>query len=149
MTRHVGEVQPTDAAWRSTGCSSTGWRSEADGLRPEQAQAWTAFWQEQGGDSRCLASVHSEVRRALDDHWSSFAAAMVPAASVLDIGCGSGTVARALLTARDDLRITGIDLASLPAPSDRRVALLPETPMERLPFADACFDAAASQFGFE
>ena len=149
VTRHAGEVQPTDAAWRSTGCSSTRWNAEAGSLRPSQARAWTAFWQEQGSDSRCLAGVHPEVRRALDDHWACFAAALAPAARILDLGCGSGAVARALLVGRDDLSITGIDLASVPAPSDRRLALLPETAMERLPFAEASFDAAVSQFGFE
>ena len=149
MTRHAGEVQPTDAAWRSTGCSSTRWNAEADNLRPSQARAWTSFWQEQGSDSRCLAGVHPEVRRALDDHWACFAAALAPAARILDLGCGSGAVARTLLKARDDLRITGIDLASVPEPCDRRLALLPKTPMERLPFGEASFDAAASQFGFE
>ena len=54
-----------------------------------------------------------------------------------------------LLAARRDLRITGIDLARIPAPADRRIALLAETPMERLPLDGSCCDAAVSQFGFE
>ena len=123
--------------------------SAAEGDRRGRAQAWTAFWLEQGGDSRCLANVHSGVRRALDDHWSFFAATLAPTARILDIGCGAGAVARALLAAQSGLRITGVDLASVPAPAERRISLLPGTAMERLPFAPASFDAAVSQFGFE
>src|SRR6185503_4006105 len=42
-----------------------------------------------------------------------------------------------------------IDLATVPPPVDRRFEIVSGTPMESLPFADAAFDAAVSQFGFE
>lgn len=114
-----------------------------------QARAWSAFWQEQGGDSRCLAHAEADLRRTLEDHWTAFAASLPPGAGILDIGCGAGLVGRNLLAARPDLRITGVDLAQVPAPSDPRIELLPATPMERLPFQDEMFDAAVSQYGFE
>lgn len=132
------------------------------GLRPRQhrpfldnaahsarVQAWTAFWQEQGDASRCLANAPPDARHALDGHWRRLAARLAPASRILDIGCGAGAVARVLLDAQGDFRIIGIDSARVPAPADRRIALLPETPMERLPFEGARFDAAVSQFGFE
>jgi SAM-dependent methyltransferase len=114
-----------------------------------QARAWSTFWAEQGADSRCLANAGPAVRRALDAHWSAFAATLPAGARILDIGCGAGIVARALLAARGDLALTGVDLARVPPASDRRIALLSATPMESLPFGDGCFDAAVSQFGFE
>ena len=114
-----------------------------------QARAWTAFWQEQGADSRCLDRAQPDLRRALEAHWTAFAAPLPPRARVLDVGCGAGVVGRNLLAARPDLLITGIDLARVPAPSDPRIDLLPATPMESLPFEDGRFDAAVSQYGFE
>jgi SAM-dependent methyltransferase len=68
---------------------------------------------------------------------------------VLDIGCGAGAAARALLAARRDLRITGIDLAAVPFLTEAQIELISNTPMESLPFSDATFGAAVSQFGFE
>lgn len=114
-----------------------------------RGRAWTAFWQEQGVDSRCLAHLQADVRRTLDSHWAAFAAALPALARVLDIGCGAGVVGRNLLAVRPDLQITGIDLAHVPAASDPRLFLVSETPMESLPFENHRFDAAVSQFGFE
>lgn len=113
------------------------------------AQAWSAFWEEQGADSRCLADAHPETRQGLAAHWAGFAATLAPRARVLDLGCGGGVVGRTLLAARPDLRITGIDLAHIPPAADPRLTLLGATRMERLPFGDRQFDAAVSQFGFE
>jgi len=113
-----------------------------------RVRAWTVFWNEQGDHSRCLAFAPPEVRRALDGHWSAFAARLAPLSNTVDLGCGTGAVARILLAARGDLRITGIDSARIAAPADRRIALT-QSAMERLPFEKACFDAAVSQFGFE
>jgi ubiquinone/menaquinone biosynthesis C-methylase UbiE len=111
------------------------------------AEAWTIFWQEQGAGSRCGINAPSDMRAALDSHWREFASTLPPAATVLDIGCGAGAVGQDLLSWRPGLCITGIDIASVP--SDPRMELLPDTPMESLPFADRCFGAVVSQFGFE
>jgi SAM-dependent methyltransferase len=113
------------------------------------AWAWTAFWHEQSADSRCLAGAHVDVRNALDGHWSRFAASLGPSSRVLDIGCGAGVVGRVLLGARNDLRVTGVDLARVAPSSDRRLRLKSGTAMEELPFEDHRFDAVVSQFGFE
>lgn len=113
------------------------------------AKAWTVFWQEQGASSRCCANAPAEMRRALDDHWRSFAATLSPKSTVLDIGCGAGAVGRALLAAEPLLRVTGIDLATLPPSEDKRIEIRSNTPMETLDFAAGSFDAAVSQFGYE
>lgn len=113
------------------------------------AWAWTAFWHEQGANSRCLANAHVDVRNVLEGHWARFAGSLAHSSQVLDIGCGAGIVGRILLGARHDLRVTGVDLARVAPSSDWRLSLMSETAMEELPFKDQCFDAAVSQFGFE
>jgi SAM-dependent methyltransferase len=68
-------------------------------------------------------------------------------------GCSTSAAARALRRARSspraDLRVTGIDFARVPTAAEPQIRLLSDTPMESMPFADASFDAAIGQFGFE
>ncbi len=111
------------------------------------AQAWTTFWAEQGPRSRCLANAPSEMLEPLDGHWHALAPNL--SSKVLDLGCGGGVVGRELLASNPRLRITGIDIALIPPSGDQRLELVPWTPMESLPFSDASFDAAVSQFGYE
>lgn len=111
------------------------------------AQAWTAFWAEQGPKSRCLANAPREILDLLDGHWHGLAPALP--SNVLDLGCGAGVVGRELLGANPQLRVTGIDIALIPQSGDPRLELIPWTPMESLPFDDASFDAAVSQYGYE
>jgi SAM-dependent methyltransferase len=115
--------------------------------RTRTREAWTAFWQEPG-QSRCIAGA-TDVLAALDLHWTSFAPALSAKARVLDLGCGAGAVGRALLAERRDLHITGVDFAKIPLTLQPHLELLSDVPMESLPFADASFAAATSQFGFE
>jgi SAM-dependent methyltransferase len=109
--------------------------------------AWTAFWQEPG-QAQCMAGA-PDVVQAQAEHWWSFAASLAPGARILDLGCGEGAVARALLAARRDLRVTGVDFAKIPLLIHDQAELLSDTAMEALPFADGSFGAAVSQFGFE
>ena len=112
------------------------------------AEAWSLFWAAQGPRSRCLARS-PELYAPLDAHWHGFATCLPECARVLDLGCGTGAVGRALLHATRNLRITGVDLASIPPSSDTRLGLLSNVSMESLPFAPNAFDAAVSQFGYE
>ena len=111
-------------------------------------EAWTAFWQDPASGQQCIRGA-PDVTHALRAHWSSFAASLSPGARVLDLGCGAGAAAGALVAARRDLRVTGVDFAMVPAASDARITLVSDTAMEQLPFEDGSFDAAVSQFGFE
>jgi SAM-dependent methyltransferase len=113
------------------------------------AWAWNAFWDEQEANSRCLAKAPWDVRQCLDGHWARLAESLPPLSHILDIGCGAGIVGRVLLRARSDLRVTGIDLASVAPSYDRRLCLMSGTSMEDLPFHNQRFNAAVSQFGFE
>ena len=109
--------------------------------------AWTLFWAD-STQSRCAAGA-PEIQQAIEDHWAAFARSLPPAAHVLDLGCGAGAVGRLLLAARDDLRVTGVDSARVPASRHPRLDLRSDTRMEALPFDGQIFGAVVSQFGFE
>jgi ubiquinone/menaquinone biosynthesis C-methylase UbiE len=110
-------------------------------------QAWTEFWKDPA-QSHCVAGA-SDIQFALANHWSTFAQCLASGTRVLDLGCGAGAVARLLLNARSGIHVTGIDFARIPLSMSENVELLSETAMESLPFGEASFGAAVSQFGFE
>lgn len=68
---------------------------------------------------------------------------------MLDLGCGSGAVGRALRETEPQLEVTGIDIARVPGSASPRLRLLSSVAMETLPFPDCSFDCAVSQFGYE
>lgn len=114
----------------------------------QHAKAWSEFWHDQEIGSSCLAGA-PDIRRGLDDHWIALASVLPPGGRILDLGCGAGAAGRALLAANPELRVTGVDFAAVPPAADWRLEIVPLTAMERMPFDDASFDAAVSQFGFE
>jgi SAM-dependent methyltransferase len=116
-------------------------------LAASSREAWTAFWTDPG-QARCV-SGDSELWRVFTRHWSSVSNSLPPGARVLDLGCGAGAVARALLASRGNLQVTGIDYARIPLAVHPSFELLSDTPMESLPFDEAGFGAVVSQFGFE
>jgi SAM-dependent methyltransferase len=116
--------------------------------RARVRDAWTAFWQDPASGIGCIRGA-PDITLALRNHWSQFADSLGASARVLDLGCGAGAAAGAIVSARRDLRITGIDFARVPAASDSRIRLISDTAMELLPFEDASFDAVVSQFGYE
>ncbi len=111
-------------------------------------EAWTAFWQDPASGQQCIRGA-PDVTHALRSHWSSFAAQLGARARILDLGCGAGAAANAIVAARRDLAVTGVDFALVPAAADASIRLIPDTAMEQLPFEDGSFDAAISQFGYE
>ncbi|MFL6689985.1 MAG: class I SAM-dependent methyltransferase [Alphaproteobacteria bacterium] len=110
--------------------------------------AWTAFWQEPAAGEQCLRGA-ADITQIVKTQWSAFAATLPVGARVLDIGCGAGAAARALVSVRCDLRVTGIDIAQVPHATGAQIEIVSATAMESLPFANASFAAAISQFGFE
>jgi len=76
------------------------------------------------------------VRRV--DRLADALAARLPAnATVLDIGCGDGSIAHAILQRRPDLSITGVDVL---VRAETHVPVIGYDG-STLPFADDCFDA--------
>jgi ubiquinone/menaquinone biosynthesis C-methylase UbiE len=125
----------------------------------DKYRIWDSYWR----DSRLYtAGVEvPEVEAALDQHWAQFAAQLPDEARVLDIACGNGAAALAVLRGAQQvaksLSLVGIDAAAIePAKYVTRFAAqLQEiefhanTRMEELPFPPASFDAVISQFGIE
>jgi SAM-dependent methyltransferase len=111
-------------------------------------EAWTAFWQDPASGQQCIRGA-PDVTEALGGHWSAFAASLGTNSCVLDLGCGAGAAARAIVAARRNIHVTGIDFAIVPPSAAERIRLISDAAMEELPFGDGSFDAAVSQFGFE
>ncbi len=110
--------------------------------------AWTAFWQEPTAGEQCLRGA-ADITQIVRTQWSAFAATLPVDARVLDIGCGAGAAARALVSVRCDLRVTGIDIAQVPQAAAAQIDIVSGTAIESLSFGNASFAAAISQFGFE
>jgi SAM-dependent methyltransferase len=111
-------------------------------------EAWSAFWRDPASGQQCVRGA-PDITLVMQRHWSQFAASLPPDARVLDLGCGAGAASGAVVAARPDLHLTGIDFATVPSSRNARITLLSDTPMEQLGFADASFDAVVSQFGYE
>lgn len=118
------------------------------GDRQETAQAWTSFWMEQGAGQACLDRASPPVKQALTGHWLRMSKT-ITAGSVLELGCGSAIVSRTMFRENPKLRMTGVDIADIPEVHEPGLRVFGRTAMEELPFADASFDAAVSQFAFE
>jgi SAM-dependent methyltransferase len=111
-------------------------------------EAWSAFWRHPASGMQCVRGA-PDITHAMQGHWSRFAAALPPGARVLDLACGAGAASGAVVAARPDLHVTGIDFATVPPSRNARVTLLSDMPMEHLTFADSSFDAVIGQFGYE
>ena len=118
----------------------------------KEGRAWDAFWKDgsiHDGEGGCLPGANHALNHAQTSAWEEFAAQIPRRGRTLDLGTGDGRVMGALVSARRDLKPTGIDRAStLPRPPQgTRVKAGVE--MEHLPFPDRHFVAVTSQFGFE
>jgi SAM-dependent methyltransferase len=69
---------------------------------------------------------------------------VVTSGRLLDVGCGSGTMAKALKRERPELEVHGVDFSATTiaaAQQNPEGVTFTEAPAESLPFADAWFDA--------
>lgn len=111
---------------------------------------WAGFWQDEPAaeSGATLANLAPELRDCLDAPWHAFAAGLPARARVLDLATGGGVVLDLLRRHRGDLALTGVDAAPK-LPKRRGMTLRGGVWLDRLPFADASFDAVASRFGIE
>ena len=111
-------------------------------------QSWSAYWRQGSNQVSCLPGAPQALGNLLDGIWADLARSLGDGASVIDLACGGGAVGSAMLSAPADLEITGIDFANF---ADDRALPYPivQASIEKIPLADASFDAAVSQFGIE
>ncbi|MBX3560484.1 MAG: methyltransferase domain-containing protein [Sphingomonas sp.] len=109
--------------------------------------AWDGYWGK--GASGCLPDADPRFGRALETLWRDFASRLPRGAKLLDLATGSGAVLRAIAAGGAKLDLTGVDSARTLPPAPGGIRLKAAVSMERLPFADARFDALTSQFGIE
>lgn len=115
-----------------------------------ERSAWADYWQGAAGmRPACLPKSAGGVEAAQRGVWAGFAGDLPRGARVLDIGTGDGAVLMHLKAARQDLQLTGVDLAPSLPPAPPGIKLIPRVAAEALPFKDRRFDAVVSQFGFE
>ena len=116
------------------------------------AEIWARYWTGSGGAASgagCLPNAAGPVEAAQRQVWQAFARRLPRGARVLDLATGNGIVLRWMADARRDLKPMGVDSAAALPPSPKGIRLKAGVALEKLPFPDAAFDAATSQFGFE
>lgn len=119
--------------------------------RPSGDDPWSGFWAQQGSARTrgCIPNASSSIDQVQERWWREFAAKLPRKARVLDLGTGSGFVLAKLHAARLDLRLVGVDSASILPPARKPIQLRPQVSIEHLPFGKTSFDAVVSQFGYE
>lgn len=113
--------------------------------------AWSSFWAAGGAgpESGCLPRALKFIDAAQRRVWEDAARALPKDARVLDLATGDGAVLGKMRRARTDLKMVGVDSSPVLPPTPKGMTLRAGVAMEALPFPDASFDQATSQFGFE
>ena len=122
-----------------------------------KALSWTRYWRS-GFQNTCF---FADEAFSVESDWRAFFSEAATGAKIIDLATGNGALAWiAAGVARDshrDIAIVGVDFADI-SPADlagvdaellQLVAFVGSTDLAQLPFADAEFDFASSQFGFE
>ena len=118
----------------------------------EVRAAWTQHWK--SGHAGSLPNARGAPALAsIESAWELFFSELPTEARLLDLATGGGDVLRRALAKAKNFRITGVDIADLSAVREAfqapGIALVGDTDLSKLPFADATFDAVTSQFGIE
>ena len=116
---------------------------------------WSLYWAEDRLHS-CVASGADADQQTLNKVWSDFALRLPAGAKVLDLACGNGAVASAMLSTQPALVIDAVDQADIAPqqfleahPELEKVVFHANTDINQLDFNAASFDALTSQFGIE
>lgn len=129
-----------------------------DSKPTDRAQAWSDYWR-RGALHSLPTSYAGNYEGAIRDFWAGVLTGTHAGQRLLDIGTGNGPLPLLALELRsaDAPLINAVDIATvapdwlsaLPAAQRERIRFHGSTRAEHLPFADACFDLACSQYGFE
>ena len=119
-------------------------------------KAWSAYWAA-GALHSCADSFVGNYSGVIAEFWKPRFKSLMPQSTVLDLATGNGALPLLLWECRqglDDVHVDAVDLAQV-SPGwhqqdvHRNITFHPGVAMEQLPFADATFDLAVSQFGLE
>src|SRR5690554_5588000 len=124
----------------------------------ERQEAWTRYWR--SGPLHCLpGSFAGNYDGGIGAFWAGVSADLRTGQRVLDIGTGNGALPAMLAELQPELevRVDAVDLAQpapawldgAPAPVRQRIRFHGGVGAESLPFDDAVFDLALSQYGIE
>ena len=115
------------------------------------SEVWSRYWSSgaRGTGGGCLPNAVGPVEAAQRQVWQDFARRLPSGSRVLDLGTGNGIVLRWMAAVRRDLKLVGVDSAASLPPAPKGVTLKAGVGVERLPFAEASFGGATSQFGIE
>ena len=125
----------------------------------ERTRSWSAYWSS-GALHSCVGSFEGNYAGDVRDFWRTLGATLPVGARLLDVATGNGALPALFIEDVPDdraLRIDAVDLAdvrpawlaSAPASAQARTQFHSQVRAESLPFPDAAFDVAVSQFGLE
>ena len=125
----------------------------------ERRRSWSAYWSS-GALHSCVGSFGGNYAGEVRAFWQSVSAALPVGARLLDVATGNGALPALFIDDVPEARTLNIDavdlaqvqpawLASAPGPARGRTRFHSGVRAENLPFADASFDVAVSQFGLE
>jgi SAM-dependent methyltransferase len=130
----------------------------ADSNPADRAQAWSDYWRH-GALHSLPTSFAGNYEGAIRQFWANLLAGTHAGQRLLDIGTGNGALPLLTLELRsaESPLVDAVDIATvapdwhreLPASQRDRIRFHGSTRAEHLPFADAWFDLACSQYGFE
>lgn len=129
-------------------------RTTNTGRRP--GWHWSEYWQSGRTEIMTIGTEGGEIAFDPGASWRAFFGSFEAGAHLIDLATGGGQVARLAhevgVAAGRPFDVVGVDYADL-GPSGGELApglrLMGGVALERLPFADATFDGASSQFGIE
>ena len=113
------------------------------------AESWSKYWTQASGEVGCLPGAPSALGNLLDGIWLVLAQSLPSASKILDLACGNGVVGGSMLSANAGLDVTGVDYAEIGDQNQANFPIISSTSITDMPFDDAQFDCAVSQFGIE
>lgn len=125
----------------------------------ERARSWSAYWSS-GALHSCVGSFGGNYAGEVRGFWRAIVSTLPVGARLLDVATGNGALPALFIEDVPDdraLQVDAVDLAAVqpawlataPAAARERTRFHPGVRAESLPFADAAFDLAVSQFGLE
>lgn len=125
----------------------------------ERTRSWSAYWSS-GALHSCVGSFGGNYAGEVREFWRALAATLPVGARLLDVATGNGALPALFIEDVPEARALQIDAVDLAQVQPGWLALAPEAVRgrtrfhpgvraESLPFADAAFDVAVSQFGLE